>query len=241
MEATGTEATEAGLPAATIALLQSPQPDILDLATALINIDSTSGREQLMSEAMAIWFKAHGYTLELQPVAAGDHGTEVRHNVLAYAGDRSKIRLLFNTHLDVVPPWFPARLTEETDGTYLRGTRSLRLHPLLKLPSWCLLVVVFASCTLLLTCPSNNPTNTNLGRGSCDTKSLSASMLLAGLDPRLQVYRFACSCSCSCVRLLALAALLLAVSLSCSCPVLVLAMMFLSPYQGRDRLPLRRS
>jgi acetylornithine deacetylase/succinyl-diaminopimelate desuccinylase-like protein len=69
-------------------------------------------------------FEAHGYTVELQTVAPGDGGTQARYNVLAYhhTADRSKLRLLFNTHLDVVPPWFGASLTEETDGTYLRGT-----------------------------------------------------------------------------------------------------------------------
>ena len=56
------------LPPATVALLRSPLPDILDLATALIDIDSVSGCEGLMGDAMAIWFRVHGYTVELQPV-----------------------------------------------------------------------------------------------------------------------------------------------------------------------------
>jgi len=109
--------------------------DLIKLARAFIDIDSTTGNEALMCKAMNQWLQARGYTISqtflTNPDAIEDH-VQRRCNIKAYKGPKVP-RIFFNTHLDVVPPHFPSRVDD-----------------------------------------------TNLyGRGACDTKSLSAAMLIA--------------------------------------------------------------
>ena len=92
---------------------------VVDLALTLINIESISGHELPMAEFLESYLKPRGWEVTRQSVSPG------RDNVLATRPGRQP-RLLFNSHIDTVPPFFPARL--EGDWLYGRGacdTKSL--------------------------------------------------------------------------------------------------------------------
>lgn len=105
--------------------------DVCDLAAALIDVSSLSGHEQPMARALAAWLRARGWAVQLQPVAAqqGVPGGQMRHNV--YARPAGAVgapcpRLLFNSHIDTVPPHIPCR--RDAERLYGRGacdTKSL--------------------------------------------------------------------------------------------------------------------
>jgi acetylornithine deacetylase len=80
-------------------------------ARQLIDIDSTTGKEQAAGAWLAAQLEALGYTVEQQPVANG------RFNVFATL-DRPVVVL--STHFDCVPPFFPS---DVRDGVlYGRGS-----------------------------------------------------------------------------------------------------------------------
>lgn len=84
--------------------------DPIALARRLIDIDSTTGREAEVAGVLASYLRARGYSVLEQPLDDG------RSNVIAAAGEP---RLVFSTHFDCVPPFFPSRL--EGDLLYGRG------------------------------------------------------------------------------------------------------------------------
>jgi acetylornithine deacetylase len=84
---------------------------LIDFARSLIDIDSTTGREQAAAAFLATALERRGYRVERQPVADG------RFNVLALLDEPS---VVLSTHFDCVPPFFPS---EVRDGAlYGRGS-----------------------------------------------------------------------------------------------------------------------
>jgi acetylornithine deacetylase len=84
--------------------------DAVTFARELIDIDSTTGREQEAGARLAGRLRALGYTVVEQPVERG------RANVLATLDDPV---IAFSTHYDCVPPFFPSRV--EDGKLYGRG------------------------------------------------------------------------------------------------------------------------
>lgn len=82
--------------------------DPVALASRLIDIPSVTGDERACAEASAAVLRDIGFDVRLDPVAPD------RPNVLATLGAP---RVLLCTHLDTVPPYFPAR----RDGDLLYG------------------------------------------------------------------------------------------------------------------------
>ncbi len=81
------------------------------LTRQLIDIDSTTGREADAGEFIAATLENLGFTVVRQAVAGG------RFNVIATTG---RPDVVFSTHFDCVPPFFPSR---ESDGVlYGRGS-----------------------------------------------------------------------------------------------------------------------
>lgn len=80
------------------------------LARQLIDIDSTTGREGEVAAVLARYLRDRGYSVLEQPLEGG------RFNVIAAIGEP---RLVFSTHFDCVPPYFPSR--EEQGVLYGRG------------------------------------------------------------------------------------------------------------------------
>jgi acetylornithine deacetylase len=75
------------------------------LSRALVDIDSTTGQEQQAGQWLLELLRGRGYEVTAQPVSSG------RFNVFARLA--SPPRVVFSTHFDCVPPFFPSR---EQDG-----------------------------------------------------------------------------------------------------------------------------
>ena len=77
--------------------------DGLRFARALVDIDSTTGKEAEAGEWLAARLAALGYTVAKQPVADG------RFNIVATLESPD---VVLSTHYDCVPPFFPSRIGE---------------------------------------------------------------------------------------------------------------------------------
>lgn len=86
--------------------------DLTALTRALVDIDSTTGREGDAGRWLAGYLRARGFTVIEQPVDDG------RINVIATTAPSPVVVL--STHIDCVPPFFPSRL--EGDRLYGRGS-----------------------------------------------------------------------------------------------------------------------
>lgn len=84
--------------------------DPVALARALIDIDSTTGKEGEVATWLASFLRERGYAVLEQPLTDG------RANVIAAAGEPA---IAFSTHFDCVPPFFPSRV--EGGRLYGRG------------------------------------------------------------------------------------------------------------------------
>jgi acetylornithine deacetylase len=78
--------------------------DLLQFARELIDIDSTTGREHDAGAWLASQLRALGYSVVTQPVARGCA------NVIATLDDPE---VVFSTHYDCVPPFFPSSVRDE--------------------------------------------------------------------------------------------------------------------------------
>lgn len=85
--------------------------ELFELTKALVNIDSVTGNEGACGLFLAGYLESQGFKVELQPVSEG------RFNVLAFRGSPD---LALSTHLDTVPPFYPAG--EDQDYLYGRGS-----------------------------------------------------------------------------------------------------------------------
>jgi acetylornithine deacetylase len=88
--------------------------DAIALARQLIDIDSTTGREGDAARVLAAYLRDRGYSVLEQPLDNGlsgaqDRPPDGRINVIAAVGEPS---LVFSTHIDCVPPFFPSRLED---------------------------------------------------------------------------------------------------------------------------------
>jgi acetylornithine deacetylase len=75
--------------------------DPVALTRTLVDIDSTTGREGQAGRWLAAHLRDLGYTVDEQPVSEG------RFNVFARLHEPP--RVVFSTHFDCVPPFFPSR------------------------------------------------------------------------------------------------------------------------------------
>ena len=110
----------------------APGGAVVQLAQALIDIESVSGREQRMAKALEGWLTKRGWKVVLQavPAAAGHEAEGERWNVYASrpegpgAGTRRQgkgPRVLLNTHIDTVPPFYPASVDRKEGVIRGRG------------------------------------------------------------------------------------------------------------------------
>jgi hypothetical protein len=112
--------TEAQPVSAPSVSTQVDEQDVVKLAVQLINIQSTSGSETPMADALEHWLSKRGWKVTKQRV------TESRFNIYAQRHDNGKPSLIFNSHLDTVPPFFPAEVTDEViKGRGACDTKSL--------------------------------------------------------------------------------------------------------------------
>lgn len=93
--------------------------EVVDLAIRMIDIESTSGAELPMADFLETHMTAKGWKVKRQTYAAG------RDNVYIYQHE-GQPDLLFNSHIDTVPPYFPH--SRDENFIYGRGacdTKSL--------------------------------------------------------------------------------------------------------------------
>lgn len=88
--------------------------NLFALTRKLIDIESTTGMEGAVGEALAVELSRLGYHVERIPVEAD------RFDIWATHADHSQPELAFSTHMDTVPPFIPSSETE--DRIYGRGS-----------------------------------------------------------------------------------------------------------------------
>ena len=89
--------------------------DIVALTRALVDIESTTGREGAVGRWLMDYLRGRGFTVTEQRV------DDTRFNVIATPADgaAANVAVVFSTHLDCVPPFFPSRV--DGDRVYGRG------------------------------------------------------------------------------------------------------------------------
>jgi len=97
------------------------QVDPVALARQLIDIESTTGNEGAVAKFLADFLRGRGYSVLEQPLQQlnlepGTGNREPRLNVIAAVGEPE---VVFSTHFDCVPPFFPSRV--EDGQLYGRG------------------------------------------------------------------------------------------------------------------------
>jgi acetylornithine deacetylase len=88
--------------------------DVFSLTRKLIDIESTTGQESQVGEALAAELSSRGYAVERMPVE------DDRFNVWATHPKHVNPELVFSTHMDTVPPFIPS--SESGDRIYGRGS-----------------------------------------------------------------------------------------------------------------------
>ena len=88
--------------------------DPIRFTRQLVDIESVTGNESAVGQYLARELETLGYNVERMPVE-GD-----RINVFAAPPNDPEPPLVFSTHMDVVPPWFPS--SEDADNIYGRGS-----------------------------------------------------------------------------------------------------------------------
>jgi len=84
--------------------------ELFQLTQTLVNIESVTGHERACAEFLQGYLEARKFQVDLQPVS------RERSNVFARWG---RPDIVLSTHLDTVPPFFPAH--EDTEFIYGRG------------------------------------------------------------------------------------------------------------------------
>jgi acetylornithine deacetylase len=85
--------------------------DLVAVTRSLVDIDSTTGCEGEAGRWLAQYLRALGFDVTEQPV------DDTRFNVIASSGQ--PVQVVFSTHFDCVPPFFPSRV--EGGRLYGRG------------------------------------------------------------------------------------------------------------------------
>ncbi|CAD6189169.1 unnamed protein product [Caenorhabditis auriculariae] len=87
-----------------------------------MSIDSTTGNEEAFGNAVCDDLSFHGFSVVRQPIGEGS----TRFNVLATFKDAKPpdVKVLLNTHLDTVPPYFKA--TQDAENIYGRGSNDAK-------------------------------------------------------------------------------------------------------------------
>lgn len=88
-----------------------------ELLLNLLEIDSTSGKEEQVANYLADWLRDKGYTVQ----GASETGEQSQY-VLAYRGDNPMRQPVLCSHLDTVPPFIPPSVAEEEEVVYGRGS-----------------------------------------------------------------------------------------------------------------------
>lgn len=78
-------------------LLEHP---VIELHRQICQIESITGNESPVAEALTSYLEKKGFTVEKQLVPS--HYSQQRYNILAYLGTTRSTRVCFSSHIDVV-------------------------------------------------------------------------------------------------------------------------------------------
>jgi len=102
----------------TITELDPQISDVQSLLLSIMSVDSTTGSEEKMACLLGLWLEKRGWTVTLQTVNLNG-----QLNIFAHKGEKGHSpKLIFNSHLDTVPPYIPPRLDEEKGVIHGRGS-----------------------------------------------------------------------------------------------------------------------
>jgi acetylornithine deacetylase len=87
--------------------------DVVALTRKLVDIESITGNEAAVGEALALELAGLGYRVQKMPVE------DDRFNVLATSPEEPHPAVVFSTHMDTVPPFIPS--SEDETRVYGRG------------------------------------------------------------------------------------------------------------------------
>ncbi|KAJ2955386.1 hypothetical protein NQZ79_g8608 [Umbelopsis isabellina] len=100
-------------------------PELFEFHRNIMAIDSTSGYETSVTDYIANHLRSLNYTVELQPVHNPALNSSIRReNIYAYLGTNRTTRLLINSHVDTVPPYYPP--SEDNENVYGRGANDAK-------------------------------------------------------------------------------------------------------------------
>ncbi|CAN0062312.1 unnamed protein product [Scytosiphon promiscuus] len=104
------------------------EDEAVKLAMQLIDVESLSGHEQPMAVVLKDWLETRGWVVKLQEVEPQTSTVDgaIRHNLYACRPDVASARtagprVLFNSHIDTVPPFFGAELSEVDGDMVIKG------------------------------------------------------------------------------------------------------------------------
>ncbi|CAM0139870.1 unnamed protein product [Umbelopsis sp. WA50703] len=100
-------------------------PELFEFHRNIMAIDSTSGHETSATDYIANHLRSLNYTVELQPVHNPALNSSIRReNIYAYLGSNRTTRLLINSHVDTVPPYYPP--SDDNENVYGRGANDAK-------------------------------------------------------------------------------------------------------------------
>ena len=121
---------------------------LFSLHRALVNIESTSGREYRVGAYLESHLADRNYTVERQyidPLPASSPDADLqRFNLLAYPGATRQTPVLLSSHIDTVPPYYSYELRER-DQIWGRGSVDAKACVATQLQAIDELYVVFRS------------------------------------------------------------------------------------------------
>ncbi|GAB5593464.1 hypothetical protein Unana1_08364 [Umbelopsis nana] len=100
-------------------------PELFEFHRAIMAIDSTSGHETRVTDFIANHLQSLNWTVELQSVHNPVLDPSIRReNIYAYLGTNRTTRLLINSHVDTVPPFYPP--SDDNEYVYGRGANDAK-------------------------------------------------------------------------------------------------------------------
>ncbi|KAH7691347.1 peptidase dimerization domain-containing protein [Aphelenchoides avenae] len=101
--------------------LKNASSSVADFLVALMKIESTTKNEGALAFAIKEYLKSTGWSIINQPMPE----EPARSNILATRSSKNcEPRILFNTHLDTVPPYIPPR--KDDKNVYGRGSNDAK-------------------------------------------------------------------------------------------------------------------
>ncbi|EOQ99470.1 hypothetical protein E3P92_02595 [Wallemia ichthyophaga] len=112
------------------AITEQVSQELLDLHKNLILNPSITRNETLAVDFLSTYLQSKGWNVELQDVINKDINPDIkRQNIFAYLNDPQDVKMILNSHTDVVPPYVDYHYTTDEQGRdviYGRGANDAK-------------------------------------------------------------------------------------------------------------------